>query len=353
MLLKEAVRYNLLKQLPIESLTKNDLDFIYETEVGTIKSFPVSDVDWGGENLGEYFELLYELEYKYNMGRKVPFEGNPKRGENILKIFGAKLEELIDVITPTFIRVFEEWIEAHNIDDPSEMYRARYDEFSAEEIMNAIISEYGRYVHGKYGGDTQNTKYYYEILNNIEQNIDDYPTLKEVLSDDEFQEMYRNDMRETLNNDGLEEFNERYDTEFDNEDVANDYIDEYVEDIELAAFFPEPSMLTGLYDFNSVAEEIYTNQILPAWENNWAIENTLENNKEIFHELENIDNYPISERTAILNKAINATHQTGDMMDYYENEYQINKDMLDDLSNQDVSQWNKEMYMLGFNMGKN
>ena len=96
--------------------------------------------------------MLYELEYKYNMGTSVPFKGNEQRRDNILKIFGHKLTELIDALTPTFVEVFQEWIDNHDTSDPETMYEKW---FPDGDDITAFISVYGRERHGNYDRDKQ------------------------------------------------------------------------------------------------------------------------------------------------------------------------------------------------------
>ena len=48
-----------------------------------------------------------------------------------------------------------------------------------------------------------------------------------------------------------------------------------------------------------------------------------------------------------LNIALNQAHQTGSMIEYVYEEYGVSKRDLDNLSNQDVSIWDKELKFIG------
>jgi len=354
MLIKESLRYNLLKQLPMESLSEKDFNLIYETEVGTIQSFHVENKGanfYDNSELLEYYQLLYELEYKYNMGSKAQFNGNPKRRENILNIFGQKASQLVDAIAPTLAAVYEDWVQSHDTENPDEMFEKRFETGNPEYTMNSLITSYAQETDGSYD-ERKVWKYYNEMARQIDSNIDDYPTIKSLLDDDdEYSEMKRSDMRDYLESYGLEDFNSQYSTEFEEEAAAEDYIDNYEASYEFSEMFPEPSSLTGVWDFEAVAKEIYRNLIMPNWENKWSnVGSNVDDNREILYLINNIENQPLGEKMVILSRALNGVHQTGDMMDHYENTYSISKSQLDDLSNSDVDEWNKELNMLGFSM---
>ena len=57
----------------------------------------------------------------------------------------------------------------------------------------------------------------------------------------------------------------------------------------------------------------------------------------------------LKEKFVAINRALNAAHQTGQMLDYIETESpDMTKELLDELSNLDVDEWNKELRQMGF-----
>lgn len=61
----------------------------------------------------------------------------------------------------------------------------------------------------------------------------------------------------------------------------------------------------------------------------------------------NINNLPLEKKFAILNEAINLTHNVGYFMFHYNRLFKIDKSDLDKLSNLDVSEWNEELREIG------
>ena len=63
----------------------------------------------------------------------------------------------------------------------------------------------------------------------------------------------------------------------------------------------------------------------------------------------------IKEQFGIINMAINSVHQTGDMMEYYENLYGVAKTDFTQLSNMDrhvTNFWNKELREMGIDIAE-
>jgi len=341
------------KELLIESLV-SESDMMLETEIARIKAF---EVNGGRDMILPYFEMLYELEYKYNQILNNPFRGNETRKENIVNIIASKAKELISKLVPTLLSVFKQWVNNHNTDDMETFTNTRVQELidSAEEmrdideghsVMSQLVGEYKRYGNGDYN----------KLINIIERNPEQFPGVYESLSEitDEMSDNERADMEDELSN-GLEYFNDNRSTSFETEDEAQDYIDGYTSEIEIAAFFHDAESLDDAMNGTAGYYEIFSVIIAPLWRRHWEgqVSEHVYENQEIVNDLEKIETLPLKKQFGEINKALNATHANGSMMDHYENEYGVTKDDLDALSNYDVDDWNKELRLIGTALGGN
>lgn len=334
--IRNKLRYHLLKESNI--LTEQEIDFLFETETGKIKSFDVNNLDYGDELL-EGFELLYELEYKYNKILNSQFSGNEKRRENILNIIASKAEELIEVLGGTLQDVYWEWIEIHDYENPTKTGELRLEPHTPRDnMLETIISTYKRFTDGNYMGGIKYSDLAF-IANQINNNPDNFPITTDYLSEDDTQQ---SQMYDTLHHDGLEEFNEIYDQEFNSEEDAEEFIenygDELVYDLDILSSLPVDCYY-----------EIYGQIVLPAMlEAHPSLEETIDDNKKILNKLKNIDSLPLSKQFMNINIALNGVHASGSMMEHYENRYAVSEEDLGGLSNRDVSDWDKELKILGF-----
>lgn len=69
----------------------------------------------------EVFEILYEIEYKYNMILNKEFNGSSKRKENILNILEIKMNEIMDILPNTFINSYDEYLDGFTMETPPAM----------------------------------------------------------------------------------------------------------------------------------------------------------------------------------------------------------------------------------------
>lgn len=338
-------------KLLIESLLRHELNYkLFEHNMSQIKSFPVNpseNID--RDKLYQQFELLYELEYKYNVVINSHLS-IAKRYDNILVIIKNKLQELISNISDTLITVFREWLSNHNTSNPYEIAKGKLEGLGGgEEMLNSIMGEYAGFAYGNIRDwHKQKHKIFADFINQIDANPTEFPKTMYYLED--IADEDKNNMRYELESDGLEEFNGNYGHNFETEDEAEEFIDNY--GVELSTFIDSPEDFVNFIGNDVDAYyELYVNIAYPLWHDNWAsqgIETTIEDNREILSTLENITNENLSQQSATLNIALNAVHQTGDMIDHYENMFNIGKRDLDHFTNMDVSDWNQELRLLGF-----
>ena len=154
---------------------------------------------------------------------------------------------------------------------------------------------------------------------------------KESIDNYEDDEENKKEMQKTLDDRDLESIFSFF-RDVDGEDniwtSIFGYFTSYVSDI-----------LVGLYEYI----------VFPAWFGYWSqegIEETRERIEKIELSLREIGSKDLQEQIETVNIAINASHQTGSMLDYISNNYDIDKDYLDYLSNigtKELKKWEAEL----------
>ena len=255
--IKKRLKYHLL--INESNISVEDKFFLFETEVSKINSFKVDSLDevgYDSDVLLTYFELLYELEYNQILSK--PFNGPEKRKHNILNIIEAKANQLVGVLSESFINVFEVWLNNHDLDNPEKFAETRVkdNEDTGEPLFNYFISEYKRYGNQSNWGD---------IWRNIEQGLNkgNLPILSDVL-DDYITYDYKNRYFSELENDGLERFNDNNGKEFATEEEARDYI-ENIELSDVLDYLDEGTFEVVVGENDSVYIELFEKIIFPIW----------------------------------------------------------------------------------------
>jgi hypothetical protein len=328
-----------------------------ESNNAEINSFEINfdETDIYGDEIRKIFEMFYELEYKYNTitSPHFGFNGNPVRKENIIKIYENKAREVNSFLAKTFMIVFEEWLEKHALLSAETWARARVQETmdfgSIEESIGAMVGEYKRYS----GMQVEANEAFRRMIRLITSNINNYPEFKDFLEIfiEDRKDMYRNDLT------NLKEFNENNSKNFKTIKKAEEWIDNLTIDdfdAEDLLYIDSIQDLVNYFEnYNSYEEvlvEMYEKIVFPLWLDYWSgqgIEETREKVEEQFESLKKLESLPIKQQFVVVNLATNAVHQTGSMMDYYEQRYGIEKRDLDNLSNQDVSEWQLELKEIG------
>jgi hypothetical protein len=121
------------------------------------------------------------------------------------------------------------------------------------------------------------------------------------------------------------------------------------EDADFIAEYIRPFLSADL----SIIDAI-TDRDFPEWKEYWVargIDQTIEIIDDITEELENFSARDINEASLIINRAVNATHQTGSMLDHVGREYpSVSEALLDDLSGGPQSQWVKDIQDAGLEL---
>ena len=225
------------------------------------------------------------------------------------------------------------------------------------EPVGGLVSEYSNYAYGR-GFNAQPGNYEKSLRDLISlafQNLEKFPAftnfLEQYILEGEKENRY-----DELSRMEIEEYNDQFGTEFETKEQAEEEIDNmkvdesfedylYVEDVENFA-----ALLSNYHDWEEILVEFYQNAVFPVWFQHWeseGIEATRDRIEEIYEELQKIQNVPINDQFLTINLATNATHQTGDMMDQYEQQYRITKNELDSLSDHNAEDWDTELRRMG------
>jgi len=161
----------------------------------------------------------------------------------------------------------------------------------------------------------------------------------------------------------LEEWNERYLHIYDDDEnfippktveEAGDFIDVIEAEVDAEEALEYMDSLDQFENFLSNNDtayiELYREIVFPLWFAHWeprGIVETRNNVEKVAQNLRTISKKPLEKQFMTLNIAKNLSHQTGSMMDYYEEKFDVSAEDLLRLSNTDVTAWNKELKQIG------
>lgn len=310
LLLEHAAKYPILLERSIQAIK-------------LFNDFNIYDFD----NIQEVFELYYEIEYKYAMINNNNFSGSLQRKENILKILENKGKQVNEVLSDTFLDVYEKWLDNHAITDPKKWAEQR---FSYEEMLDNGAAGYINMFYLEWAR-------YSDKFSDLIEKIEEYllkgalPTTEEILNDllvteEGFENMSIREVIELTR--GLEE------------------LYPFSEFMSFKRFFME---IDEFYLIDALQE--WAQYILfPAWYKYWksqGIDKTRDNIERLYKELQKVNKMPIQKQFGIINQATNAVHQNGSMMDYYFDEYGVDKNDLSRLSEISLNDWDDELREIG------
>lgn len=298
---------------------------------------------------------LYELEYKYNMIRTKPFKGMPKRQENIIARMEDELEDLVEQITSNLEEVYEKWLSEHAITDPNEWAEARtrgYGDLGDDSMMwNVMVGEYIRYAYGNpsnmYVDPSQaravESKASREVLEKVAKAN---PSLFQVVIND-----WRNDMIDRAYEEV--EYAEEHEEEYDGntvEQIENmsdaDVMSDFLEMDEVSTL-----LSNGYFDMREIVKTAYKEAVFPQWYGHWkgmGIDATRKTIEDTYARLMESKNQELPMQIAAINLALNAVHQTGDMVEYVqERSHEVTSDLLQELSELDTEEWDQELRETG------
>ena len=282
--------------------------------------------------LSQLLEIVYEWEYKYDQikrSEKLP----EKRKINTLNQIERKVTPIIQSIATKLYYVFTEWLSHHAINDPQQWAADRAEQsLEGSDYHSAWMSaefEYENYGGGNITYDfiRCNASYFSEaLLEDIEFQIDNLDP-----SDEDY-EQQKSDLESMKYSDPS--------------DIAN-YFEDMGFDIKTSVF--QNDYYSAWYD--DMLVNFYRDCVFPLWYDKWGsegIDDTRDRIMEIQSTLPEITSGAFEQQFMNLNIALQASHQTGGMIDYINQEYDdVDKEYLDYLSNQDTEEWDTELRMMG------
>ena len=320
----------------------------------------------------DILEILYELEYKYSALRNYPFDGLATRYDNIMKIIEEKSKEIIPILAETFENVFNQWLGKHALTNPEEWAHARMHEDGGydsmldihgfDDTMQAVVSEASRYMN--------------HIQDQEDLLIEIMKVTPELLEGyfNTFVLEWEESFLEELYADGLEGFNDRYSDWFDKEFESEGDVEDYL-NIHFSAFDKDffkvfgsrdkaiDEVISRMTDYSISIEDmkydidledlflaIYEKIVFPAWFDYWqkqGIVQTRSTVEKVYTDLQKINSMSLQKQFLTMNIAINTSHQSGSMMEYYEDTYGVGERDLKALSDQNVSAWDDELREIG------
>ena len=323
-------------------------------------SFWESDSDGSFE---DELRRLYELEYKYNMMRQLPFNGREERRANILARLESELGNIIVYLKSVIEPVFSQWLANHAILDPQQWAEARvngideyyFDTGNTEEAFGYFTGEFMDLTNQQprgFGVPNLDCSMVVQYLNNNAKEFEP------------FMNMVRNDRREMEYNDIQSEM---FDTEEEREaelesrtarldemtigDWITDFFGSSCSDISEAM-----ETISIHIPLRNIMVALYRDILLPMWMDRWrpqGIEDTRKAIEDIYARLQNIENQSIAEATATINLALHASHQTGDMTDYLQEHEDVDwdiKSVLDELTatdTEEIRKWMQDLKSVG------
>jgi len=306
---------------------------------------------------------LYELEYKYNMMRQLPFQGMERRRANMLAKLESEIETIVIYLKSVIEPVFSQWLANHAILDPQQWAEARvngideyyFDTDNTEEAFGYFTGELADLTNQQprgYGTPSFDCSMVVQYLNSNAKEFEP------------FMNMVRNDRREMEYNDIQGEI---FDTEEEREAeleariarldemTIGDWISDFY-DSSCSGISEAMNTIATYIPLRNIMVAMYRDILFPMWMNRWGpqgIEDTRKAIEDIYSRLQSIESQSIAEATATINLALNASHQTGEMTDYLQEHEDVGYDIkhvLDDLSaidEEEVREWMRELKSVG------
>lgn len=306
---------------------------------------------------------FYEMEYKLNMLLKKEFHGLPQRYENIKKNLQYELIDACKKLQAYLIPAFADWLEHHALTDPKKWAQNRLKqiiEISKQSGEDSVFKGFkDDYI--QYSKDTDSLD---QLYLDIQKYINSLPSIKAIIMNHfipDQKEMILND-QDRLNN--LQQEYNLSDSDDDYEKLVDIIdktitIDDFFNNQDSYSFFAYLSSLSD-FELKKCLLELYEHFVFPIWYDFWSnkgIDDTRENIEKIYSNLQRISEKDLGNFVVWINYAINASHQTGSMLDYVITymssigSQDANVDiygLLESLTNgKDIPKWNEQLKEIG------
>ncbi len=289
----------------------------------------LEDYQGGYEQFDDLLKDCYKLEYVYSMLKNKPFKGAEARKKNILRNVTRELQDVIATLGAVLKNIFDEWLSKHALNEPYAWAKERVSsgwDNGFEFIWENTVAEYMQY-----SPEFQNVKRQPGMFTQVERKfvnkIMQDPSLQELVWDlvggkdpyvdqeTEFLlEEWRDDPAEVTERLGLPEAateDEIRDAAYDRV-VENLDITEYVNSITDYFYNADPE---NVERFLIAVNEQF---VFPLWFDKWEQEGIVETRENIQNISNQLGNPPedLGKRYALVNLALNASHQTGAMLEH-------------------------------------
>ena len=345
------------------------LSFYTDDVIIKLAKLGVKVSDTLSENLITMHEWLYKHYRLENAKNLEPIQD--RRRNNIIGYIESEINPLLFRISEDLMDIYKDWLDKHDTENPNNWARNRltqdeFDDYGKKGSLGQVKYEYLRFLKengtlDKTTGVEANEIFLTEFLKiNMNYFI---PFFKEMI-----QETIAIDYEEIEHYKELDDIEEveRLQEEIkrlENIDLANrlqleDFVEESMFDFG-NSFLSEESLESdpNLYDMLINFEE---KVVFPFWYDKWVssdIESTIDENKKIYDDMQNMGHYPFYKKLTIIEKALTGMHHTGPMIDYISNkDPEITKKFMSKLNNigttEDtqvlIEQWDKDLRDLGF-----
>jgi hypothetical protein len=300
----------------------------------------IDDIRANKNSLLSELEVMYEWEYKYSMLSQSSDMSIEKRIDNILLTIRKRLNPILNSIIEKLSEVFENWLENHALLSPNTWAKARYKEIEylgeTNDILESIKDEYDRYGSNNFYEEIFQKLFKY-FLRTLEQLRNEYINDKEL------------ELEGMEDNDGDVD-----DIKYLKQDIkelkAIKSKDDWKEFIESWYESIESFILQNITDEQLIL--VYEKVVFPEWFAYWkeeGIEKTRNRVEKTYKDLISaVHEESIQKKVMYINIALNESHQTGSMVDYIEQKWDVSQRDLDNLSGigpSTLASWNKEIQM--------
>ena len=315
-------------------------------------NIPVNDENYGDSLKNNLYQMT-KWEYLYHKLKSNPNLEFKKRYQNLLKQTEKGMEILLKEIALSLGEVFQDWLSKHAIMQPHTWAVERMNNISesgsdisdpkgAMEELDVIVSEAVRYFYNN-KKDTMS----------VDRGGFEYTEFNDAVSEN-------NEVLELISDWLIEAYKESIDNYEDDEENKKE-MQKTLDDRDLSQIFNwfrdvdgEDNIWTSIFGYlisyaSDILVGLYEYIVFPAWFDYWSqegIEETRERIEKIELSLRELDSMALQEKIESVNIAINASHQTGSMLDYISNNYDIDKAYLNYLSNipqSEIDEWEAEL----------
>ena len=282
----------------------------------------ITEID--DDDINHQLAAIYELTYKYDQIDMHEWSGTGEKSQ-VLAICEAGVRDVAGRLAEMLDEVFAHWLELHAITEPKRWARARVtmnDETGDGDHIQGAISEYVNLGSKNDRGSIKSLRRWWRnvFFKELEKKADGLKVLKRIAKPF-LDDLYTMDMEEWKSG-NLDQKPTRSETR----DIFDYDFEEFV-----SGLAPD--------DRRDLAVELYEVMVFPAWYGQWrdrGIDATRRRVEKSYEQIQKIQKSPksfeVRDLASEVNKIIQTTHQTGPMVDYVVQQYDLEEHLLNYLS---------------------